>query len=104
MSGTEYCVNFKGCMYVIVDLIIFVFVLTCWLFTGIFVIIIWLDGVGDIHRCPIGLTVVTDPLGATINWWQCFGGTTKWSAAARNKKLGVVTVARNKLVASCKTE
>jgi hypothetical protein len=26
MSAIEYCVNFKGCMYVNVDLIIFVFV------------------------------------------------------------------------------
>jgi hypothetical protein len=25
MGAIEYCVNFKGCMYVIVDLIIFVF-------------------------------------------------------------------------------
>jgi hypothetical protein len=29
MSTIEYCVNFKGYMYGIVDLIVFVFVLTC---------------------------------------------------------------------------
>jgi hypothetical protein len=41
-------------MYVIVDLIIFVFVLTCGGFIGLFIILIPLEGVRDIHRRLIG--------------------------------------------------
>jgi hypothetical protein len=37
MSAIEFCVNFKSCMYAIVDLIIFVFVLTCRVFSVVLV-------------------------------------------------------------------
>jgi hypothetical protein len=37
-------------MYVIVDLIIFVFVLTCQVFIRLFIIVMLLEGVRDIHR------------------------------------------------------
>jgi hypothetical protein len=40
-------------MYVI-DLIIFVFVLTCRLFIGLFIMLMSLEGVRDIHRRLIG--------------------------------------------------
>jgi hypothetical protein len=85
MVVIEYCVNFKDCMkcncfnYVRVPI-------------GVFAIIISLDGVRDIHRCPIGGEYVTDPLGATINWSQHFGNITELLPAARyNEKLGVET-------------
>jgi hypothetical protein len=42
------------CMYVIVDLITFVFVFTCLLIIGLFIILMSLDGVRDIQRRLIG--------------------------------------------------
>jgi hypothetical protein len=41
-------------MYVIVDLIIFVFVLTRWVFIVLFIIVMSLEGMRDIHRRLIG--------------------------------------------------
>jgi hypothetical protein len=41
-------------MYVLVDLIIFVFVFTCLVFIGVSVIIMSLGRVGAIHRCLTG--------------------------------------------------
>jgi hypothetical protein len=55
MSEIENRVNCMAvCMYVAVDLIIFIFVFTNLVFIGAFVIIIPLNGVGAIHRCLIG--------------------------------------------------
>jgi hypothetical protein len=50
-----------GFTYIIVDLIIFVFVLACRRFIGLFIIIMSLEGVRDIHRLPIGVSTVIDP-------------------------------------------
>jgi hypothetical protein len=45
----------------IVDLIIFVFVLTRWVFIGLILILMSLEGVRIIHRRPIGVSTVLDP-------------------------------------------
>jgi hypothetical protein len=48
-------------MNVIVDSIIFVFVLTRRMFFGLFIILMSLEGVRDIHRRLVGVSTVIDP-------------------------------------------
>jgi hypothetical protein len=56
------CVYFRGCMHVFVVLVIFIFVLTCGVFIGLF-FNYYLIGLGK------GMTARSDLLGDKIVWW-----------------------------------
>jgi hypothetical protein len=48
-------------MYIIVDLIIFVFVLICRVFIGLFIMLMSLERIRHIHRRLMGMSTVIDP-------------------------------------------